>query len=135
MRSPSPQISQSGNTPEPSLTGTSAPLLTQPPFTNYLSNYPLWPNHAKESTEPSSSPSSPSVAIPSATSPQPPPTAPSIKRGRGRTRNKSLQRKAQGKTASKAQKPKTGHSDGISEPLPAETQTTAQIQMWNMWPT
>ena len=39
MRSPSPQISQSSNTPELSLAGTSAPLLTQPSLTNYLSNY------------------------------------------------------------------------------------------------
>ena len=106
MRSPSPQISQSGNTPELSLTDTSDPLLTQPSFTDYLSNYPLWPDHAKGSTVPSSCPSSPSVAISSVTSPQPSPTAPSIKRGRGRPRKKTFQRKAKGKTASKLQKPK-----------------------------
>ena len=106
MRYPSPQISQSSSSPELSLTGTSAPLLTQPSLTDYLSNYPLWPNHTKGSTAPSCCSSSPSEAIPSATSPQPPPTAPSIKRGRGRPRKKTLQRKAQGKTASKAQKPK-----------------------------
>ena len=47
MRSPSPQISQSDNTPELSLTGTSAPLLTQPSLTDYLSNYLLWPNKPK----------------------------------------------------------------------------------------
>ena len=107
--SPSLQISQSDNTPqlsELSLTGTSAPLLTQPAFTDYLSIYPLWPDQAKDSTAPCSGPSSPSVAIPSAMSPQPPPTAPSIKRGRGRPRKKTHQQKAQGKTAPKVQKPK-----------------------------
>ena len=106
MRSPSPHLSQSSNSPELSPTGTSAPLLTQPTLTDYLSNYPLWPNHAKDSTAPSSRPSSPSEAIPSATSPQPPPTAPSIKKGRGRPRKKTHQRKAQGKTVSKSRKPK-----------------------------
>ena len=80
-RSPSPQLSQSDKTTELSLTGTSAPLLTQPSFTDYLSNYPLWPNQVKDSNAPLSCPSSPSMD----TAPVvlPPPTAPSIKRGRG----------------------------------------------------
>ena len=64
MQSPSPQISQSDNTPELSLSETSAPLQTQPSSTDYLSNYPLWPDQAKYSTAPCSRPSSPSVAIP-----------------------------------------------------------------------
>ena len=106
MHSPLPQTSQSDNTPELSLTGTSAPLLTQPSFTDYLSNYPLWPDQAEDSTAPCSRPSSPSVDTRPAMSPPPPPTAPSIKSGRGRPRKKTHQRKAQGKTASKAQKPK-----------------------------
>ena len=59
MRSPSPRISQSGKTSELSPMGTSAPLLTQPSLTDCLSNYPLWPNHAKDSTASSSRPSSP----------------------------------------------------------------------------
>ena len=104
MRSPSPHISQSSKTPELSPTGTSAPLLTQPSLTDYLSNYPLWLNHAKDSTAPSSRPSSPSESIPSAKSPQPPPTAHSIKRGRGRPRKKTHQQKTKGKTVPKAQK-------------------------------
>ena len=94
MRSPSPQISQSDNTPELSLSGTFAPLLTQPSLTDYLSNYPFWPDQAKDSTAHCSRPSSPSVAMPS------------IKRGRGRPRKKTHQQKAQGKTPSKARKPK-----------------------------
>ena len=69
--------------------GTSAPLLTQPSLTDYLSNYPLWPDRDKDSTVPSSRPSSPSGSIPSVKSPQPPPTAPSIKRGMGRPRKKT----------------------------------------------
>ena len=106
MRSPSPHISQSSKTPELSPMGTSAPLLTQPSLTDYLSNYPLWPDHDKDSTMPSSRPSSPSGSIPSIKSPQPPPTAPSIKRRRGRPRKKTHQQKAKGKTVPKVRKPK-----------------------------
>ena len=84
--------------------GTSAPLLTQPSLIDYLSNYALWPDHAKDSTAPSSRPSSPSESIPSAKSPQPPPTAPSIKRRRGRPRKKTHQQKTKGKTVPKVQK-------------------------------
>ena len=102
MRSPSPHISQSSKTPM----GTSAPLLTQPSLTDYLSNYPLWPGRDKNSTAPSSRPSSPSGSIPSVKSPQPPPTAPSIKRGRGRPRKKTHQQKAKGKTVPKVRKSK-----------------------------
>ena len=106
MRSPSPHISQSSKTPELSSMGTSAPLLTQPSLTDYLSNYLLWPDRDKDSTVPSSRPSSPSGSIPSVKSPQPPPTAPSIKRGRGRPRKKTHQQKAKGKAVPKVQKPK-----------------------------
>ena len=111
MRSPSPQVSQSDNTPELSLTGTSAPLPTQPSLTDYLSNYPIWPNQPNESNAPLSCPSSPSMDTASAVLP-PPPTAPSIKRGRGRPRKKNCQRKAQGKTASKVQVPKPDTQSG-----------------------
>ena len=104
MRSPSPHISQSSKTRELSPMGTSAPLLTQPSLTDYLSNYPLWPDHDKDSTVPSSRPSSPSESIPSVKSPQSPPTAPSIKRGRGRPRKKTQQQKAKSKTVPKVQK-------------------------------
>ena len=105
MRSPSQHISQSDNTPELSLTGTSGPLLTQHSLTDYLSNYTLWPDQAKDSTAPLSYPSSPSMDAPLAVLP-PPPTAPSIEKGTGRPRKKTCQRKAQGKTASKVQAPK-----------------------------
>ena len=105
MRYPSPQVAQSGYTPELFLTGTSAPLLTQPSLTDYLSNYPLWPDQAEDSTAPLSRPSSPSLGTPPAVFP-PPPTAPSIKRGRGRPRKKTRQLKAQGKAASEAHQPK-----------------------------
>ena len=84
--------------------GTSAPLLTQPSLTDYLSNFPLWPDRDKDSTVPSSRPSSPSGSIPSVTSPQSPPTAPSITRGRERPRKKTHQQKAKGKTVPEEQK-------------------------------
>ena len=51
-RSPSPQLSPSDNPPDLSPSGTSAPLLTHPSLTDYLSNYPLWPNHAKDTSPP-----------------------------------------------------------------------------------
>ena len=104
-RSPSPQVSHSDYTPEVSLAGSSAPLLIQHPFTDYLNNYPFWPHQAKDSNAPFSRPSSPSMDTAPTVLP-PPPTAPSIKRGRGRPRKKTRQRKAQGKTVSKAQAPK-----------------------------
>ena len=40
-RSPSPQVSSPGK--QSSLPGTSAPLLTNPSLTDFLSNYPIWP--------------------------------------------------------------------------------------------
>ena len=79
--------------------GASAPLLTQPSLTDYLRNYPLWPDRDKDSTVPSSRPSSPSGSIPSVKSPQPPTTAPSIK---------SHQQKAKRKTVPKVRKLKPG---------------------------
>ena len=90
-RSPSPHVSESRKTPEQPPTGTSAPLLTQPSLTDYLSNFPFSHDKPKSSTAPSSRSSSPSVAVPSAKSP--PPTAPSFKRGGGRPRKKTRQRK------------------------------------------
>ena len=101
MRSPSPHISQSSKTPELSPMGTSAPLLTQPSLTDYLRKYLLWPDHAKDSTAPSSRPSSPSESIPSAKSPQPPPTAPSIKRGGGDLGRKPISKKPKAKQCPK----------------------------------
>ena len=40
-RSPSPQVSSTAK--QPSLPGTSAPLVTNPSLTDFLSNYPIWP--------------------------------------------------------------------------------------------
>ena len=86
--SPSPQLSPSDDPPELSPSGTSAPLLTHPSFTDYLSNYPLLPSHAKDTSAPTSRPPTPSAdqappPLPKA------PTAPSVKRGRGRPRKKT----------------------------------------------
>ena len=81
-RSPSPQLSPSDDPPELFPSGTSAPLLTHPSLTNYLSNYPLWPNHTKDTRAPTSRPPTPSAD--QAPPPLPKPlTAPSVKRGRG----------------------------------------------------
>ena len=82
-RSPSPQVSF----PEKhsSLPETSAPLLTNPSLTDFLSNYPIWPtvppiplkSASNASDDQSNRPSVPSM-LPGAG------TAPSFKRGRGR---------------------------------------------------
>ena len=85
--------------------GTSAPLLTQPSFTGYLSNFSFSPNQAKV----------PLRLVPVHLHPQwlypqqchhnlHPPLL--LSKGGGGTRKKTHQRKAQGKTASKARKPK-----------------------------
>ena len=129
-RSPSPQFSQSDNTPELSLPGTSAPLLTQPSLTDYLSNFSSWPNQAKDSNAPLSRPSSPPMDTAPAVLP-PPPTAHSIKRGRRRPRKKTRitrQRKA-GQNSVYSVGTKTGHSDGISKQVPTEAQMASQIQV------
>ena len=109
-RSPSPRLSPSGDPPELSPSGASAPLLTHPSLTDYLSNYPLWPNHAKDTSAPTSCPPTPSAD--QAPPPLPkPPTAPSVKRGRGRPRKKTRAtrsprpRKQSEKAASKAHAP------------------------------
>ena len=106
-RSPSPQISKSNSPSAQSLVGTSAPLLTHPSLTDYLSNYPIWPNRAEDSSLSPSRPASPSCdEAPPAVSK--PPTAPSIKRGSGRPSKKTRaprQRKFEDKTAPTAPKP------------------------------
>ena len=86
--SPSPQLSPSDDPLELSPSGTSAPVLTHPSLTDYLSNYPLWPNHAKDTSAPTSRPPTPSAD--KAPPPLPkPPIAPSVKRGMGRSRKKT----------------------------------------------
>ena len=77
-RSPSPQLSASNSPSEQSMAGTSSSLLTHPSLTDYLSNYPIWPNPAGESNMSMSRPSSPSIDEAPATMPKPL-TAPSIK--------------------------------------------------------
>ena len=81
-RSPSPQLSPLDNPPELSPSGTSAPLLTHPSLIDYLPNYPLWPNQAKDTSAPTSRPPTPSTDQPPPPLPKPP-IAPSVKRGGG----------------------------------------------------
>ena len=83
-RSPSPQISSPEK--QPSLLGTSAPLLTNPSLTSFLNNYPIWPaapslplKSATEDDDAQSNVPTFPTTLPGAG------TAPSFKRGRGRT--------------------------------------------------
>ena len=81
--------------------GISAPLLTHPSLTDYLSKHPIWPNRAEDSSLTQSRPASPS-GDDEPTARSKPPAAPSIKRGRGRPRKKTRtprQRKVQDETA------------------------------------
>ena len=79
-RSPSTQLTATEK--EPSLLGTSAPLLTNPSFTEFLSNYPIWPTDTQprpaskgtDSDDPSPAPTIPSVLSGAG-------TTPSLKRG------------------------------------------------------
>ena len=82
-RSPSPQISSAEK--QPSLLGTSAPLLTNPSLTSFLNNYPIWPaapslplKFATEDDDAQSKVPTLLTTLPGAG------TAPSFKRGRGR---------------------------------------------------
>ena len=78
----SPTISQRALHQPNSLLGTSAPLLTNPSFTEFLSNYPIWPTDTQprpaskgtDSDDPSPAPTIPSVLSGAG-------TAPSLKRG------------------------------------------------------
>ena len=83
-RSPSPQISSPEK--QPSLLGTSAPLLTNPSLTSFLNNYPIWPAGQAQSNVPTLPTTLPGAG-----------TAPSLKRGRGRppkTRKRLVRAKA-----------------------------------------
>ena len=95
-RSPSPQISSPEK--QPSLLGTSAPLLTNPSLTSFLNNYPIWPaapslplKSATEDDDAQSNLPTLPTTLPGAG------TAPSFKRGRGRppkTRKRLVRAKA-----------------------------------------
>ena len=107
-RSPSPQLTAATEN-EPSLLGTSAPLLTNHSLTYFLSNCPIWATATASrpaSTDDDSE--SPSLA-PSTTSAQPGAgTAPSFKRGRGDHLNSEKsdwfsQRREQGKRRQRKQ--------------------------------
>ena len=82
-RSPSPQVSSPAK--QSSLPGTSAPLLTNPSLTDFLSNYPIWPTAPPIPLKSASSESDNQFNVPSVSSILPGAgTAPSFKRGRGR---------------------------------------------------
>ena len=83
VRSSSPQLTASEK--GPSLLGTSAPLLTNPSRTDFLSNYPIWPTATQSRLDPTSTDSDDPSRAPTIASALPGAgTAPSFKRGRGR---------------------------------------------------
>ena len=120
-RSPSPQVSTSGK--ESSL-GTSAPLLTNPSLTDYLSNYPIWPtappiplkSASSESEDQSDMPRVPSI-LPGAG------TAPSFKRGRGRPPKAQKKRLVRAKARTRKKETPTK----VKTDVPAETAVPAEI--------
>ena len=82
-RSPSPQVTSPAK--QSSLPGKSAPLLTNPSLTDFLSNYPIWPTAPPIPLKSASSESDNQFNVPSVSSILTGAgTAPSFKRGRGR---------------------------------------------------
>ena len=119
-RSPSPQLTISDNPPVQSLAGTSSSLLTKPSLTDYLSNYPFSPHQAEDSDVSVARSSSPSLDDASQFAPKLP-TAPSFKRGRGRSRKK-LRVLRQTKTPAR------------NMVVPARTETqTGSLDRYQLW--
>ena len=135
-RSPSPQVSTSEK--ESSLLGTSAPLLTNPSLTDFLSNYPIWPtappiplkSASSESDDQSNVPSVPS-ALPGAG------TAPSFKRGSGRPPKAQKKRlvRAKAKTRKKEAPPKVETEVSANAEAPAETEAPRSAEARTEAPT
>ena len=121
-RSPSPQVSTSGK--ESSL-GTSAPLLTNPSLTDYLSNYPIWPtappiplkSASSESEDQSDMPRVPSILLGAG-------TAPSFKRGRGRPPKGQKKRLVRAKAKTRKKETPTK----VETEVPAETAVPAETE-------
>ena len=126
VRSPSPQISSSDK--ESSLPGTSAPLLTNPSLTNFLSNYPIWrtapPIPLKSaSIESDVQPEVPDIpaALPGAG------TAPSFKRGRGRPTKAQKKRLVRAKARTRKKESTTN----VETEASAETAVQAETENLN----
>ena len=121
--SPSPQVSSPAK--QSSLPGTSAPLLTNPSLTDFLSNYPIWPTAPPFPLKCASSESDDQFNVPSVLSILPGAgTAPSFKRGRGRPP------KAQKKwlVRAKARTRKKGTPTKVETEVPAETAVPAETE-------
>ena len=122
-RSPSLQISSPGK--QSSMPGTSAPLLTNPSLTDFLSNYPIWPTApstplksvSNECDDQSNAPSAPAM-LPGAG------TAPSFKRGRGRPPKAQKKRlvRAKARTRKKETPTKVKTSAEVAAEVAAEAQ-------------
>ena len=96
---------------EPSLLGTSAPLLTNPSLTGFLSNYPYWPTATqlplKSASTDSDNSRSPVPSLPSSLPGAG--SAPSLKRDRGRPPKTRKKRLAQSKARTRKKKTPTPH--------------------------
>ena len=124
-RSPSPR--KSSPEKQPSLLGTSAPLLTNPSLTSFLNNYPIWPaapslplkSATEEDDVQSNVPTLPTT-LPGAG------TAPSFKRGMGRppkTRKRLVRAKA------RTRKKETTTIMPSETVLPTETSEVPRYQL------
>ena len=122
-RSPAPQVSSPGK--QSSLPGTSAPLLTNPSLTDFLSNYPIWPtvppiplkSASNESEDQFNVPSVPSMLSGAG-------TAPSFKRGRGRPPKEQTKRLVRAKARTRKKETPTE----VETEVPAETAVPVETE-------
>ena len=122
---PSPQ--KSSPEKQPSILGTSAPLLTNPSLTSFLNNYPIWPavtslppKSATEDDDARSNVPTLPTTLPGAG------TAPSFKRGRGRppkTRKRLVRAKA------RTRKKETTTTMPLETAMPTEASEVPRYQL------
>ena len=124
-RSPSPRMSSPEK--QPSLVGTSAPLLTNPSLTSFLNNYPIWPTAPSPPLKSASEDNDAQSEVPTLPSTLPGAgTAPSLKRGRGRppkTRKRLVRVKARTR---KERTPTTAPSETA---MPTEASEVPRYQL------
>ena len=122
-RSPLPQVSSPAK--QSLLPGTSAPLLTNPSLTDFLSNYPIWPTAPPIPLKSTSSESDDQFNVPSVPSILPgAETAPSSKRGRGRPPKAQKKRLVRAKARTRKKETPTK----VETEAPAETAVPAETE-------
>ena len=125
VRSLSPQISSSEK--ETSLPGTSASLLTNPSLTNFLSNYPIWPTAPPIPLKSASSDSNVQPDLPEVPETSPGAgTAPSFKRGRGRS--PKAQKKRLIRAKARTRKEETPRNAETETAIQAETEAPRTVE-------